>query len=334
MSTFPVIDSTLSPVHLAAWLIEKYNLHFHTSCRLFRTNMNHTYIVSEQEKKYILRIYSYNRRSETEITEELRLLNLLKASGIHVSYPIADKNNNLLQKIDAPEGMRHVVLFSFGEGHKIRNLTQELSYSIGSLLANMHTVTLHQPINRIQYNIDSLVAKAYQQAKLYISESLEEMKFIQASAEVLHAVFEASAAPDIRRGIVHLDVWYDNMSITDAGKITLFDFDNCGNGWLVLDIGYFCMQLFYTQPDKKEYECKLQSFLDGYRTITSIPEEEIQLIPYAGLAIWIYYLGVQAERFDNFSNIFFTENYVKMYIGKVKEWVNYHHINIHTAAIC
>ena len=120
------------------------------------------------------------------------------------------------------------------------------------------------------------------------------------------------------------------MSITEDSKITLFDFDNCGNGWLVLDIGYFCMQLFHTQPDKNEYEKKRNSFLRGYKEITNISEEEILQIPYAGLAIWIYYLGVQAERFDNFSNIFFTENYLKMYISKVKEWLLYNHVEIHS----
>jgi Ser/Thr protein kinase RdoA (MazF antagonist) len=121
------------------------------------------------------------------------------------------------------------------------------------------------------------------------------------------------------------------MSITDEGRITLFDFDNCGNGWPVLDVGYFCMQLFFTQPDREEYEKKRSSFLNGYRQVTPIPEPELPLIPYAGLAIWLYYLGVQAERFDNFSNIFFTENYLKMYIGKVREWLAYHDIEVNAS---
>jgi Ser/Thr protein kinase RdoA (MazF antagonist) len=81
MTTFPVIDSTLSASHLSPWLREKYDLDHHTTCRLFRTNMNHTYMVTEGEKKYILRIYSHNRRTKTEIGEELRLLNLLKKPG-------------------------------------------------------------------------------------------------------------------------------------------------------------------------------------------------------------------------------------------------------------
>jgi Ser/Thr protein kinase RdoA (MazF antagonist) len=227
--------------------------------------------------------------------------------------------------LDAPEGTRYAVLFSFGQGAKIRDLTVELSYQIGQLMANMHQATHNQRINRTVYTADYLGHQAYGQVKPYFSESLEEMKFIKGAAEKLVSVFDHSPAPDLRQGIVHLDIWYDNMSITESGEITLFDFDNCGNGWLVLDIGYFCMQLFYTQPDKKEYEKKFAAFLNGYREAAPLSDQEISLIPYAGLAIWIYYLGVQAQRFDNFSNIFFTENYLKMYMGRVREWLTYTH---------
>ncbi|MDO1445804.1 phosphotransferase [Rhodocytophaga aerolata] len=333
MSTFPVIDSTLSARHLAVWAIEKYNLPTQTTCRLLRTNMNHTYVVSEPATTYILRVYSYNRRTLTDIAEEVRLLNLLKESGIAVSYPIPDTNNTYIHQIYAPEGIRYAVLFSFANGGKIRNLTGELCYQIGSTMARMHQVTLGRQINRITYTTHTLAKVAYQQAKVYFPESLPDMQFIQASANKLDAVFKEAAASASRTGVVHLDIWYDNMSITDDGQITLFDFDNCGNGWLIWDIGYFCMQLFHTQPDKADYERKRHLFLKGYQEITAIPEAEIPLIPYAGLAIWIYYLGVQAERFDNFANIFLSENYLKMYMGKVKEWLLYHQLTIDLPAV-
>ena len=50
--------------------------------------------------------------------------------------------------------------------------------------------------------------------------------------------------------------------------------------------------------------------------------EELKLIPTAGQAIWLFYLGVQSQRFD-WSNIFLTENYLKMYIGRLKSWITY-----------
>jgi len=47
------------------------------------------------------------------------------------------------------------------------------------------------------------------------------------------------------------------------------------------------------------------------------------LIPDAGASIFVFYLGVQAQRFD-WSNIFFTENYLKMFVGRIRNWLDYY----------
>ncbi len=315
-------------MHLSLWVAERYSLGADTACRLFRTNMNHTYLVTAAGKQFVLRVYSYNKRTATEIAEEIRLLNMLKESNIGVSYPLPAKDGTYVQHINAPEGERHAVLFSFGEGGKVRHLTAELSHAIGAMMAKIHQRTASENINRTTYNTHTLAELPYQRIKAFFPESLAEMEFVKASGALLNTVFDKATAASLRSGIVHLDIWYDNMTITDDGKITLFDFDNAGNGWFVLDIGYYCMQLFYVEQDKTAYEKKRRSFLEGYQSIAPVPDEELKLIPYAGLAIWIYYLGIQAERFDNFSNMFFTENYLKMYLGKVKEWLKYHNIEV------
>jgi Ser/Thr protein kinase RdoA (MazF antagonist) len=120
-----------------------------------------------------------------------------------------------------------------------------------------------------------------------------------------------------------MDIWYDNMNLTAQNEITLFDFDFCGNGWLVLDVAYFCKQLFHIETNKSEYAQKVQRFLNGYQKVGHLSEEELKLIPDAGAAVWIFYLGVQSRRFD-WSNIFLTENYLKMYVGKMRSWMEYH----------
>jgi len=111
--------------------------------------------------------------------------------------------------------------------------------------------------------------------------------------------------------------------VNQEDGITIFDFDNCGNGPLILDVGYFCKQLFFIEADKEEYESKVKSFLEGYLQIRNLSDNELQLIPESGAAIFIFYLGVQAKRFD-WSNIFYTENYLKMFVGRIKDWIDYH----------
>jgi Ser/Thr protein kinase RdoA (MazF antagonist) len=116
----------------------------------------------------------------------------------------------------------------------------------------------------------------------------------------------------VRYGTVHLDVWFDNLHIDDEKEITFFDFDFCGNGYLCFDISYFLFQLFATHVNEEEYQVKADSFIKGYETVTKISNEEKKFLPYACLAIMTYYINVQCDRFDYWTNI--NRLYIKDYI--------------------
>src|SRR5690606_8804343 len=97
-----------------------------------------------------------------------------------------------------------------------------------------------------------------------------EMKFIKEFGEsFLNSDFDY-----IKNGVVHMDIWYDNMAVTDEKEITIFDFDCCGNGAQILDVGYFCKQLFFIESDKKQYEIKVHSFLKDYQKIKELSDKE------------------------------------------------------------
>lgn len=323
MTTFPVIASILSEKDLGKFIIEKYNLNDSFECKLYRTGVNHTYFISNSNEKYVVRVYCHNWRSKNDIIEELELLKVLKDNNLPISYPISDKNEELIQEINAPEGIRYVVLFSFAKGEKVRFITDENCFTVGSIMAKIHNVTANKKINRVNYSSDILLEQSYNYLKSFFSEDLSEMKFLKETGLEIAKVFAENNLAENQKGIVHLDIWYDNFSINKENEITIFDFDNCGNGNLILDLGYFCKQLFFIEQDKNQYESKAKSFIDGYQQFRTLSEQEIKLIPEAGASIFMFYLGVQAQRFD-WSNIFLTENYLKMFVGRIKTWLDYH----------
>jgi len=323
MTTFPVTTSTLSETELGKFIREKYTLSENFKCKLFRTGVNHTYFISDNETKFVVRVYCYKWRTKIEIQQELELLNLLKKESVSISYPISDKNGNLIQEIKAPEGIRYVVLFSFAKGEKIRSMSNQTCYSVGLLMAKIHNVTENRKIERVNYNSEILINKSYNYLKTFFAEDLDEMKLVKEIGSKISKTIEESNVIENQNGIVHLDIWYDNLSVDNENEITIFDFDNCGNGPLILDIGYFCKQLFFIETDKKEYEIKVNSFLKGYQEKRFLSDIELKLIPEAGASIFIFYLGVQAQRFD-WSNIFLSENYLKMFVGRIKNWIDYY----------
>ena len=324
----PTISSIISPEYLADFVVQNYGFEPNTTCSILKTGVNHSYLISTPTNKFVLRVYYVNWRTKNEIEEELKLLNYLKENEIGVSYPVKDKNNNYIQDIAACEGNRFAVLFSFAEGETIRNFSEKVCYNFGVVMAKMHLLTNEKTINRKNYDAESLVNWAFEKAKTHFSESSVEMQYFKRANAIIASEFENADANNLRYGTVHLDLWYENMKIKNETDFTFFDFDNCGNGWLFLDISYALMLIFRNEPNKDNFKLKSDNFYKGYESISLITAEEKRLIPYGGLAIWLHYTGVHVERFNDFSNPFLSEEFLKYWIHTVNQWMEFNNIKI------
>lgn len=329
MSTlFPTINSTLSPDQLSIYIQQQYGLSDQTKCNIIRLAMNHLYSVEDKDKKYVFRVYTHNLRTKLEIEEELRLLTHLKEHNSQVAYPIVDSSNKFIQEIEAPEGKRFGVLFSYAKGTKNAKFSSETSFLIGQALAKVHQSTENFKLKRITYNSQNLLKDSVLSAKKFYHKNFNEIDFLEKLSSFLTPIIENIDPQKARFGSIHLDVWFDNLHIDEKEGITFFDFDFCGNGYLCFDISYFLFQLFSTHLDEEEYKIKAESFLKGYQTVTEISDEEKDFINYACLAIIPYYISVQCDRFNYWTNIFLNEDHLKRMIGNLKRWMNFHKIEL------
>jgi Ser/Thr protein kinase RdoA (MazF antagonist) len=322
MTHFPVSNSNLSATHIGLFLQEKYPLSKDTKCQLIKAGINDTYLVTDHLDKFVFRVYSLNWRTEVEISEEIKLLNELKHHKIPVSHPLADKSNNFIQTLNAPEGKRFGVLFTYAKGQKLHLFSDETHFQIGQIMAQFHAVTTSQKLNRVDYSPQVILIDPLVHISKFLSADTEEMAFMKSAQNYLFQAFQNADTTHIRQGIVHLDIWFDNLNITVDNEITIFDFDFCGNGWLCLDIAYYILQLHNIERyDATNYQPKIDSFIKGYESITPISKEEKKLIPVLGVSLYFFYLGVQCQRYDNWSNSFLSENYLKRFInGLVKKY--------------
>lgn len=325
---FPVIHSTLSPKGLNNLIQQQYHLSNLTECKLFRAAMNHLYIVTDGEEKYVFRVYTFDWRTSSEIEEELRLLTHLKENGGSVAYPIADQSNQYIQEINAPEGKRFGVLFSYAKGTKTAKFSSQASFVIGQALAKVHQSTENFALHRITYNTQSLLSDSLLRTKMFFKSTTDDLLFLEKLSHFLTEKFDNADRQPMRYGAIHLDVWFDNMHIDHEKEVTFFDFDFCGNGFLCLDISYFLYQLFSTNINENDYQIKAESFLKGYETISEISKEEKDFLPFACLAIMNYYISIQCDRFEYWTNIFLNEDHLKRMIGNLKRWMAYHKIEI------
>ncbi len=315
MKLLPVITSTLSATHLGHFLQEQYNFSANTTCSLLKTGINHSYLVTDNGVKYVFRVYSFNWRNEKEIAKEIRLLNLLKDNNIPVSFPIKDKTANYIQQLSAPEGARFGVLFSFAKGEKLLNFPAETHHKTGEIMARMHQLTLGLQLERVTYSSKMMLMDSFEQLKKFLPSATAEMDFMVSAQQYLHKEFENIDHNNVRHGTVHLDIWFDNISIDSKEGVTIFDFDFCGNGMLCLDLAYYILQLNSTEKDETECRLKTEAFLAGYESITPISAEEKRIIPMLGVSLYFFYLGIQCQRFDNWSNVFLNADYLKRFIN-------------------
>jgi len=162
----------------------------------------------------------------------------------------------------------------------------------------------------------------------FFTNASPEMDFIEKLNSFLVNQYKTVDLNHVRKGALHLDMWFDNIHIDKDNRITDFDFDFCGNGWLCNDIAYFLYQLHYTNINENDYKAKAERFLEGYESITIISEEEKKILPMATLGIMIFYLGIQCDKFDTWSNVFLNEDHLKRFTAAIKRWMGYHGVEI------
>lgn len=318
MTHFPVSSSILSAKHLTSFLQEKYRLSPDTHCQILKSGINDTYKVSDGGSIFVWRVYSLGWRSREEISEELKFLQQLKEKSIAISYPIADIKNNYVQTLQAPEGDRFAVLFSYANGAKQHIVSAETHFQIGQLMAQIHKISCGMTLDKVQYTPEILLNDSLIKISKFLSDESEEMRFMKSTQAFLIQEWHNIDFSKMRQGIVHLDIWFDNLNVDEEGRATIFDFDFCGNGLLALDIAYYVKQLHNVERyEEKEYQPKVDSFMIGYESVNPISDEEKRLIPILGISLYYFYLGVQCHRYDNWSNSFLSENYLKRFINGI-----------------
>lgn len=315
MSYFPVSSSNLSAPHLALFLQTQYDAAPGATCYIIKSGINDTYHVTTDKGKYVFRVYSLHWRTDTEISEELRLLQMLKENEVPVSWPVADKQGKFIQVLNAPEGNRFGVLFSFAAGEKLPLYADEAHFKAGAIMARMHQLTHQLTLERVTYTPHVLLDDALESIKKFLPAGNAEMDFMIAAQYYLRGQLLHADTTAIRQGVVHMDIWFDNMNIGPDNEITLFDFDFCGNGWQCMDIAYYILQLHSLIRDMPECQAKIDRFLEGYTSVLPVSNEEKRLLPVLGVCMYFFYLGIQCKRYHNWSNTFLNESYLKRFIN-------------------
>ena len=327
MSTvFPATYSTLSPTALATLLAKTYELG-NVRCDFLVRGVGDTYLVESVHDQFILRIYRSSHRSLAHIQAEVALLLALKQAGVSVSYPIVDRTGGAIQTIDAIEGQRQAVLFSYAPGQPTSILTPRQLRSLGREMARFHQVssTITLPGERWIFDLDTTFFQPLERLQATFGADQEGHAWLQNQANYAAKKLSHVNTASFLTGYCHFDFLPKNVHF-DGDSVTLFDFDFMGYGWLVNDIMSFWQHLALAvyagrmtqQASNEAYAI----FLAGYGEFGSISDKELALVPYLSLGFWLFYMSFHTthDQFYSFSQ----PSHRNTYIGFLRHLVAMH----------
>src|SRR5262249_49326268 len=129
------------PNDLTEWLKRCYDLPGSFVCELLRSYTNDVYLVKTLDRRFVLKVYRGDWRTEAEIAYEVALLQHLSAGGLAVAGPIQGVHG-CVNRIPHNDGYHNSVLFAYAAGEKPQPpFTPELYFLFGRVIAQMHELS-------------------------------------------------------------------------------------------------------------------------------------------------------------------------------------------------
>ncbi|NQT60615.1 MAG: phosphotransferase [Bacteroidetes bacterium] len=260
---------------LAKDLIKPWN-HDEKWVKYWRASANFVCFFKYRDIQYVARFNTSNERTIQELDAEINLLNYLDSKNVNIAKPVISNNNRYVEEQKTPYGKFYTVVFDYVSGKhlEIEDFNLEGFYKWGKSLGQMHQVMKEVPesfqIRRKTHNelFENLITK-------YLpNDDIEALEI-----ERIKRWLSSLTMNKDNYGIIHYDFELDNLIWNDDG-IFVIDFDDAIYSWFAADIAYALRDLFSEGEKINLHDEKFLKFIQGYREITSLPEDQIKQIPF------------------------------------------------------
>jgi len=230
------------------------------------TNTN--YLISTNQSKYILTIFEHH--TIEELPFYINLMTFLEEQGFRCPKPILSKGGESLNFLmDKP-----ALIVSFLDGEEVKNINKEDCYRIGNRLGRLHSLGMKFKEKRENSRDLLWIKNKYQELKDTLSEG--NQKLIEDEISFLISSYQT----DLPTGIIHGDLFRDNVIYSQKDGPGFIDFYYACNEILIFDIAIaindWCINLDGT-IDKE----KLDMLIVGYEEERPLRSNELDYLPKA-----------------------------------------------------
>ncbi len=285
---FPVTHSTLAADVLLNAILPTYDIGAPLSCKLLQRLLNDTYLVETRQGKYILRVYRAGWRTEADIRYELDVLTALDQRGIPVATPVRRRDGDYLCTVQALEGPRPIVLFTYAEGKPPAFAEFDQIGRYGEMVAQIHNATDHFASSYARYGLDfDHLLRVPLAATLPHLPDVADRRYLEQA--VTRLVDRISALTILDHGFCHGDTHNGNVHIDAQGGMRLFDFDCCGLGWRAYDLGTFYWASTWENAPPETWI----AFVEGYTRLRPLAAVDKAAIPLFACVRELWFMGLR-----------------------------------------
>jgi Ser/Thr protein kinase RdoA (MazF antagonist) len=251
---------------------------------LLSLSENATYRVDDPAdgRVAVLRVHRTGYHPAGAVASELAWLQALRQDeglATPAVYPAADGR----EVVDVTIGplTRQTVLFEWLPGTEPAEdqLTGKFEL-LGGICARMHRHAQSWPrpasFTRFRWDFDCCVGESPRWGRWQdgIGVGQEELRTLGRAADLIETRLQKFGQDRRRFGLIHADMRLANLLVSGDG-IRVIDFDDCGFGWYLFDIG---ASLSFIEHDPRVPELT-DAWLTGYRGVLPLPEQDAAEIP-------------------------------------------------------
>ena len=269
---------------------------------------NTNYFLSVEKKKFILTIYEKRVKSE-DLPFFSNLMSSLNKSNFKCPAPIINKQNKTITDFEG----KKLMIVSFLEGKAKQNLSPLNCKSIGIEIAKMHNITKDFKFSRendlsvkswrsLFDSVKGKCSKIHKDLPKLIEENLKDV--------------EKNWPNDLPRGIIHADLFHDNIFFLQDKFNGIIDFYFSCEDFFAFEIAIcFNALCFDGLKDNLSFNVtKAKNFIDGYTSIRKLNENEKNNIKVLSQGAALRFL---------LTRVFDALNTVEGAIVKIKDPIEY-----------
>ena len=269
---------------------------------------NTNYFLSINKKKFILTIYE-KRVKSSELPFFSGLMTHLNKAGFKCPVPIINNQKKTITKFED----KNLMLVSFLDGKAKQNLSPDNCKSIGIEVARMHDLTKNFKLKRrnnlsIQSwrgmfdSVKDQCSKLHADLPKLIEENLKDV--------------EKNWPHDLPRGIIHADLFHDNIFFLKENFSGIIDFYFSCEDFFSFEIA-ICFNALCFDGVKENLSfnvTKAKNFVDGYSSIRKLTDHEKQSIKVLSQGAALRFL---------LTRVFDALNTIEGAIVKIKDPIEY-----------